>query len=85
MSAKCGLEYPSLDADELKLLLGRAFDRAWGHCRAGRPPISPAAVRPAPANHLVQLDAVTDEGELAARGVLHLYSIKPEDPGDLSA
>jgi hypothetical protein len=30
-------------------------------------------------------DGVTDEGDLAAGGVLHLFSITPDDPGDLIA
>jgi hypothetical protein len=30
-------------------------------------------------------DGVTDEGRLAAGGVLHLLSITPDEPGNLSA
>jgi hypothetical protein len=78
-----------LDADELKLLLARAFDRAWGryYRPGGRDTISPDMARPALATHLVQMakDGVTDEGDLAAGGVLHLFSITPDDPGDLIA
>jgi hypothetical protein len=76
-----------LDADELKLVLARAFDRAWArYYRPGRVRISPDIARPALANHLVQLakDGVTDEGKLAAGGVLHLFAITPGEPGKLS-
>jgi hypothetical protein len=77
-----------MDADELKLLLARAFDRAWAlYYRPGRVTISSDVARPALANHLVQMakDGVTKEGQLAAGGVLHLISLTPEEPGDLSA
>jgi hypothetical protein len=30
-------------------------------------------------------DGVTEEGKLAAGGVLHLFSITPDEPGNLSA
>jgi hypothetical protein len=77
-----------LDPDELKLVLARAFDRAWArYYRPGRVRISPEVARPALANRLVQMakDGVTDEGRLAAGGVLHLLSITPDEPGNLSA
>ena len=77
-----------MDADELKLLLARAFDRAWArYYRPGRDTISPDMARPALAIHLVQMakDGITDEGDLAAGGVLHLFSITPDDAGDLIA
>jgi hypothetical protein len=69
-----------LDPDELKLVLARAFDRA-------RARYSPDVARPALANHLVQMakDGVTDEGKLAAGDVLHLFSITPDEPGNLIA
>jgi hypothetical protein len=77
-----------LDADELRLLLARSFDEAWArYYRPGWDTISPDMARPALASHLVQMakDGVTDEGELAAGGVLHLLSITPNEPGDLIA
>ena len=77
-----------MDEDELKLLLARAFDRAWArYYRPGRDTISPDIARPALATHLVQMakDGVTDEDELATGGVLHLFSITPDEPGDLIA
>jgi hypothetical protein len=77
-----------VDPDELKLVLARAFDRAWSrYYRPGRVRLSPDIARPALANHLVQMakDGVTDEGKLAAGGVLHLFSITPDEPGNLSA
>ena len=83
-----GWSSPSLDAGELKLLLARAFNWAWvPYYRPGRPTMSPDIARPALANQLVQManDGATDEGKLAAGGVLHLNSITPEDPGHLSA
>jgi len=57
-----------MDADELKLLLARAFDRAWAlYYRPGRVTISSDVARPALANHLVQMakDGVTKEGQLS--------------------
>ena len=77
-----------MDPDELKLVLARAFDRAWArYYRPGQVTMSPDVARPALANHLVQMakDGVTDEGKLAAGGVLHLFSITPDDHGNLSA
>jgi thiamine pyrophosphate-dependent acetolactate synthase large subunit-like protein len=75
------------DADELKLVLARAFDRAWArYYRPGQVRIPPDVARPALAHHLVRLakDGVTDEGKLAAGGVLHLFAITPGEPGKLS-
>ena len=77
-----------MDADESKLLLARAFDRAWArYYRLGRATISPDIARPALANHLVKMtkDGVADESKLAAGGVLHLISLTPEEPGNSSA
>jgi hypothetical protein len=78
-----------LDADELKLLLARAFDRAWArYYRPGRVTISPDVARPALASHLVKMakNGVDDESKLAAGGVLHLISLTPlEEPGNSSA
>lgn len=77
-----------LDADELKLLLARAFDLAWvRYYRPGRVTIPPDIARRALANHLVKMakDGVADESKLAAGGVLHLISLTPEEPGNVSA
>ena len=77
-----------LDADELKLLLARAFDRAWvRYYRPGRVTIPPDIARRALANHLVKMakDGVADESKLAAIGVLHPISLTPEEPGNLSS
>lgn len=77
-----------LDADELKLVLARAFDRAWArYYLPGRLTISPDIARPALANHLVRMakDGVVDESKLAAGGVLYLISLTPKEPGDMSA
>ena len=82
------LERCSLHPDELKLVLARAFDRAWArYYRPGQVRISPDIARPALANHLVQLakGGLTDEGKLAAGGVLHLFSITPGERGNSSA
>ena len=52
-----------MDPDELKLLLARAFDRAWArYYRPGQIRISPDDARTALANHLVQMakEGVTD-------------------------
>jgi hypothetical protein len=76
-----------LDSDELKLVLARAFDRAWvRYYQPGRVTIPPDIARPALANQLVKMakDGVTDESKLAAGGVLHLVSLTPEEPGDVS-
>ena len=73
-----------MDGDDLKMVLARAFDRAWTrYYRMGRVTISPEVARPALANHLVKMtkDGVTDESKLAAGGVLHLISITPEESG----
>ncbi len=77
-----------MDPDELKLMLARAFDRAWArYYRPGRVRISPEVARPALANYLVQMakDGVIDEDKLVAEGVQHLFSITPDEPGNLSA
>jgi hypothetical protein len=78
------LEQLLLDPDdELKVVLARAFDRAWErYYRPGRVRLSPDIARPALASHLVQRarHGVTDEDELAAAGVVHLFSITREDP-----
>jgi hypothetical protein len=77
-----------LDPDELKLVLARAFDRAWArYYRPGQIRISPDDARPALANHLVQMakEGVTDEDELTASGVLHLLSITLDEPGNRNA
>jgi hypothetical protein len=73
---------------ELTQLLARAFDRAWGrYYRPGRATIAAELARPALAKHLVEMakDGTADEGALAAGGLLHLISLTPEAPPDLSA
>ena len=72
----------ALDPD-LTLVLARAFDRAWArYYLPGRVTISQDVARPALANYLVQMakDGVTEEGPLAAAGVLHLISLTDELP-----
>jgi hypothetical protein len=70
--------------DEFKLLLARAFDRAWK--RYYRPTrigaISPSIARPALAKHLIALakGGVVSVGALAEGGLLHLVSLTPEAP-----
>jgi len=68
---------------DLKLVLARAFDLAWArYFLPGRVTISQDVARPALANYLVQMakDGVTEEGALAAAGVLHLISLTDELP-----
>jgi hypothetical protein len=68
--------------DEFKLLLARAFDRAWK--RYYRPSrigaISASVARPALAKHLIALakEGVVSVGALAEGGLLHLVSLTPE-------
>jgi hypothetical protein len=68
--------------DEFKLLLARAFDRAWKHyyrpSRIGA--ISASVARPALAKHLIALakDGVVSVDALAQGGLLHLVSLTPE-------
>ena len=68
--------------DEFKLLLARAFDRAWKRyyrpSRVGA--ISASVARPALAKHLVALakEGVVSVGALAEGGLLHLVSLTPE-------
>jgi hypothetical protein len=68
--------------DEFKLLLARAFDRAWK--RYYRPTrigaISRSIARPALAKHLIALakEGVVSVGALAEGGLLHLVSLTPE-------
>lgn len=60
---------------ELKLLLARAFDRAWDeYYRAGRPTVEAEYARPALARRLVSLskEGVRDENRLAIGGLIHL-------------
>jgi len=71
-----------------RALLARAFDRAWArYYRPGRTGITPDVARTALAKHLVQMakDGVADEGELAAGGVLYLFSITLDGDRNLSA
>jgi hypothetical protein len=73
---------------ELTLLLARAFDRAWDrYYRPGRVTIAPEIARPALATHLVAMakDGTTEEGALAAGGLLHLISMTPDEAPDMSA
>jgi hypothetical protein len=68
--------------DELKLLLARAFDRAWNRyyrpSRVGA--ISASDARPALAKHLIALarEGVVSVSALAEGGLLHLISLTPE-------
>jgi hypothetical protein len=68
--------------DEFKLLLARAFDRAWKRyyrpSRVGT--ISATVARPALAKHLIALgkEGVVSVGALAEAGLLHLVSLTPE-------
>lgn len=69
-------------------MLARAFDRAWERYYApGRATIDAEMARPALANHLVEMarDGVIEEGPLAAGGLLHLISLTPDVPDDVSA
>ena len=67
--------------DEFKLLLARAFDRAWKRyyrpSRVGS--ISASVARPALAKHLIMLakEGVVSFDALAEGGFLHLVSITP--------
>jgi hypothetical protein len=73
---------------ELKLLLARAFDRAWSrYYRPGRVTIASKVARPALANHLVEMakDGVTDEDQLVAGGILHLNALTPSGADDSRA
>lgn len=77
-----------MDPDELKLVLARAFDRAWArYYISGRVTISPEIGSPALANYLVKMarDGITDEAKLAAGGTLQLLSLTPDEFDDLSA
>ena len=73
---------PERAGDEFKLLLARAFDRAWN--RYYRPSrigaISASAARPALAKHLIALakEGVVSVDALAESGLLHLVSLTPE-------
>ena len=74
-----------MDGEELKLLLARAFDRAWArYYRPGRVTISPEIARPALANYLVRRakDGVTEEDRLTGGGLMYLISITPEGAPD---
>ena len=72
---------PERADDELKLLLARAFDRAWKRyfrpSRSGA--ISESVARPALAKHLIALakEGVVSLDALAEGGYLHLVSITP--------
>ena len=69
-------------SDEFKLLLARAFDRAWKrYYRPSRTDaISASVARPALAKHLVALakEGVVSFDALAQGGLLHLVSLTPE-------
>jgi hypothetical protein len=70
--------------DELKLLLARAFDRAWKrYYRSSRiGAISTSVARPSLAKHLIALakGGVVSFDGLAEGGFLYLVSITPEAP-----
>ena len=73
---------------EITQLLARAFDRAWArYYRPGRVTLAPEVARPALATHLVQMarDGTFEEGALAAGGLLHLISLTPDEPPDMTA
>jgi hypothetical protein len=67
--------------DDLKMVLARAFDRAWNRYylpdRIGT--ISEEIARPSLAKHLVAMvkEGVNEEAALAAGGLLHLISLTP--------
>ena len=73
---------PERAGDEFKLLLARAFDRAWN--RYYRPSrigaISASAARPALAKHLIASakEGAVSVDALAQGGLLHLISLTPE-------
>jgi hypothetical protein len=74
-----------LDDEVLKLLLARAFDRAWArYYRPGRVTISSEIARPALAKYLVRRakDGVTEEDRLTGGGLMYLISITPEGAPD---
>ena len=68
--------------DEFKLLLARAFDRAWKRyyrpSRVGA--ISASVARPALAKHLIAIakEGLVSADALAEGGLLHLVSLTPE-------
>lgn len=73
-----------LEDDELKHLLARAFDRSWArYYRPGRVTVPSETARPALANELVRLakNGVTDEDQLVAGGLVHLFALTPTGPG----
>ena len=73
---------------EITQLLARAFDRAWDrYYRPGRVTLAPEVARPALATHLVQMarDGTVEQGALAAGGLLHLISLTPDEPPDMTA
>jgi hypothetical protein len=79
----CNSRHMSERADvEFKLLLARAFDRAWKrYYRPSRIGAIPASVaRPALARHLIALakGGVSSVDALAEGGLLHLVSLTPE-------
>jgi hypothetical protein len=68
--------------DEFKLLLARAFDRAWKrYYRSSRiGAISEGVARPALAKHLIASarEGLVSVDALAEGGLLHLVSLTPE-------
>jgi hypothetical protein len=68
--------------DKSKVLLARAFDRAWkSYYRSSRiGAISASVARPALAKHLIALgkEGVVSLDALAEGGLLHLVSLTPE-------
>jgi hypothetical protein len=73
---------------EMTRLLARAFDRAWDrYYRPGRTTIAPDIARPALATYLVAMakDGTVEEGALAAGGLLHLISLRPDEPPGTTA
>jgi hypothetical protein len=78
----CNSRTPERADDEFKLLVARAFDRAWK--RYYRPSrigaISAGVAPPALAKHLIALakEGVVSVGALAEGGLLHFVSLKPD-------
>jgi hypothetical protein len=68
--------------DELKLVLARAFDRAWKrYYRPSRTGVIAASIaRPSLAKHLIALakEGSISSDALAEGGLLHLLSLTPE-------
>jgi hypothetical protein len=72
------MPHPPEISDDLRLVMARAFDKAWDRFARPRMVIDAETMRSALAQHIVAMvrDGETDEGRLSASGFLQLSALR---------